>query len=213
MKYNTEYRDKLDRIRRGIIGDAETSKKTVLADAEEKKRSLIETGKAQAETTLKESATRLHADISRETMRRMAAIELEQSMRKLKAKAALMERASEDARTAVADIRNSGNYPDFLKALILEAVLSLKEDDVWVLFDHADDKIITKDLLSSIEIILTFTYNMVIKLDIPEERIKTSGGIIVKAKNKNVLCNNTFDERMELYEGTFRQQVNTELFR
>jgi len=204
---------KLELLKKEIFQEAEAASQQTVGDAENKKNQLIEEGKKKVEQEFKEELSKKRQDVEKETMRKMAAINLEASMKKLRSKAALMQQAVDDAKRELESIRRGENYPDYLKALILEAVLELKEEDIEVYIDARDEKVITKDFLSSIEIILTFTYSLVVKLEIANERITTAGGVVIRARNKNVLCNNTFEERMNLFDGTFRQLIAQELFK
>ncbi|EMR10971.1 hypothetical protein PNEG_00574 [Pneumocystis murina B123] len=90
-------------------------------------------------------------------------------------------------------------YQELLKVLILQGFLQLMETNVIVRGRASDHALIHKVIDDTIETFKNKTH-MELNVTIDEECLPSDGygGIIIFKADKNILVNNTFDERLEL---------------
>jgi vacuolar-type H+-ATPase subunit E/Vma4 len=131
----------------------------------------------------------------------------------LEARAAILEEARAAALLALDGVRATPDYPEVLKALVVEAALALAPaDDLEVLIDERDEAVVSGDFLGSIEIVLTFSHNLATKLALANERIRTAGGVVVRGRGSRVRCDNTLEERLRAAWPDLSRRVAAEVY-
>lgn len=203
--------EKIDNIRQEIFNEAK-SKRDELLNAATKWAENYEKEKTDAiNKKIDEIIQQTKKNAEQQARQLVLSAQVEQKNIRLKKEADLIEEIFIESVDKLELIRKDSNYPEMIKSMITEAILKLTEDDLFIIIDERDENIITRDFLSSIEIIFVFTYNRPIRLDIAEEKIKTSGGIIIKVKDKNLYINNTFEERLNILKNQIKTDIIKEL--
>lgn len=207
-----EQAEKIEAIKRQIIAEATAEARQAVSASEQWAAEHQAEAQKEADAEVGRMFKAAEAEGEARARKIISAAEIEQRSQKLRKQAELMEDAISFAAGKLDTIRQDPNYSEFIKALIIEAALKLGEEEVDVLIDRRDAAIVTQDFLSSIEIIFTFSYNLVIKLDLGESFIETSGGAILRSKRGNVMFNNTFEERLKGVAGEVKRALAAELF-
>lgn len=212
MKSGIEETKQLENIRQEIFREAESAVQETLSKAaksvKEYEEKIISEIEKEAESKFKqfEKETRNRAS------QLIAQTQMECRNKRLQKENELFEQIITAARNKLNLLRDDPNYSEIIKLLIIEAVNKINDDELEILIDARDEKLVTQDYLSSIEIIFTFSYNRVIKLNLSDKRITTTGGIIIKTTQKNLYINNTFEERFKLIENSIRQEIAKTIF-
>ncbi|QSL66581.1 hypothetical protein MERGE_000963 [Pneumocystis wakefieldiae] len=121
-------------------------------------------------------------------------------LRLLKEKEIILNQVFQEAKEILFKLsQDEERYQEILKVLILQGFLQLMETDVIVRGRASDHVLIRKAIDDTIETFKSKT-NMELNVTIDDECLPSDGygGIIIFKTDKNILVNNTFDERLEL---------------
>ena len=204
---------KVAAIRAVILKEAQEEADRILRAAREAAREALAAAHAQADCEA-EAGEQQAADRAEHRLRASAAsANAEAHSRLLTAHSEIMQQAVEETSVRLGEIRAQPEYPELLKALLLEAALTLApHTDLSVMIDPRDASLVTDDFLGSVEIILTFSHNLGTKVSLSNEAIETAGGVVLCARGSNIRCDNTLEERLrtalpELYRMVSQEVV------
>lgn len=191
---------KVEKIRDAIVQESDLKIASIRQSINDEISSKVAEGKKQIDLEFKKILEEEKARIQLFQKRNLSKAILSERNRKLHVQAELIEHAFQFVHQKLQGLRSQGDYyKNILKALIVEAVNFMKDDDHLILqMDEADREIINDDYLGSIEIIFTFNENRSVRFKISDKYIKTLGGVILTAEGKRLCCNNTIEERLEV---------------
>jgi vacuolar-type H+-ATPase subunit E/Vma4 len=188
---------KVAEIRQRILREAEDEAARILGEAQGAAHGTVERTRQEADAATTEAAAAARAQADRLRKARLAAAAAAARTRTLEARTAVLRHAYDAVREGLGALRERPEYPEQLKALIVEAALVLAPaDDLEVLIDPRDEKTVTDDFLGSVEIVLTFSHNLAAHLRLGADRIQTAGGVVLRQRGGSRRCDNTFEERL-----------------
>ena len=202
----------IDNLKREIIAEAETKIQKINDDVTRWIKEYEQKILAEVDQERERILTHYEQSEKSASARVVAQARMDARNRRLAKENELTERLITRAREDLSALRTSENYPEMVKGFIIEAVNQVEESEIEVMIDPRDEKLITADLLSSIEIIFTFSYNRAVKLNLSATKINTAGGVIIKTLGKNLFINNTFEERFRLAEDEIRREIAKSVF-
>lgn len=203
---------KVDEIRARIVQEARAEADRIVAEAKAAAGAAVAKARADADADVARRDKAAREEAERARKQRLAAAHSGARARLLSARAAALEDAYATALGKLQGLRDEPGYAEWLKALLVEAVLALRpHEDLEVLVDARDEKLASDDFLGSVEIVLTFSHNLAVRLALASERIETSGGVIVRARGGNIRCDNTFEERLRGARPELFRRVSSEI--
>ncbi|MFW9806936.1 MAG: V-type ATP synthase subunit E, partial [Candidatus Thorarchaeota archaeon] len=181
-----------------ILGDAESQKKQKLDEARAKAKEITAsiTGKAEMES---------NAEVSRYE----ASAKLQSKYKLLEAKEALIQEVLSSARKHLEDLVKKNAYGKTLEVLIVDAAASLEESDLEIVTPKGHESNID---IKSAEAAVAKSTGKKITLSFSKEKIRATGGVIVRNKDLTRWVDNTFEARLERLEGEVRDTISSILF-
>jgi vacuolar-type H+-ATPase subunit E/Vma4 len=203
---------KVAAIRSVILKEAQEEADRILQAARQAAHEALEAAKAEADREAAAGEQQATERAESRLRANAASASAEARSRLLKARSEIMQQAVEGTAQRLDEIRARPEYPELLKALVLEAALTLAaHSDLTVLIDPRDASLVTDDFLGSVEIILTFSHNLGTKLSLGRETIETSGGAVLCARGSNIRCDNTLEERLRTARPELYRMVSQEV--
>lgn len=184
-----------------IKEDTEKEVKAVLEEARSKADGIIKEAQSRAKGEEEEILHRGAREAELVKQRIIADAKLKARKQKLNVKEAAIQAAFGEAEKELRKFGSTAEYPSVLKKIIKEAVNSIGSEDMEIITNKADRKIVTQDFLKSLS-----KFNIALS----PQTIETSGGVIVRAKNTEV--DNTFETRMARMRDNLRIKVAKILF-
>lgn len=184
-----------------IKEDTEKEVKAVLEEARSKADGIIKEAQSRAKGEEEEILRRGAREAELVKQRIIADAKLKARKQKLNVKEAAIQAAFGEAEKELRKFGSTAEYPSVLKKIIKEAVNSIGSEDMEIITNKADRKIVTQDFLKSLS-----KFNIALS----PQTIETSGGVIVRAKNTEV--DNTFETRMARMRDNLRTKVAKILF-
>eukprot|EP00339_Tiarina_fusa_P011233 CAMPEP_0117028468 /NCGR_PEP_ID=MMETSP0472-20121206/20695_1 /TAXON_ID=693140 ORGANISM="Tiarina fusus, Strain LIS" /NCGR_SAMPLE_ID=MMETSP0472 /ASSEMBLY_ACC=CAM_ASM_000603 /LENGTH=233 /DNA_ID=CAMNT_0004735961 /DNA_START=31 /DNA_END=732 /DNA_ORIENTATION=- len=119
--------------------------------------------------------------------------------------------------------KDEGDYKKLLEALILQALLKMKEQDINIICREQDTKLVEAVLPAVVEKFKEktgITANLTVEkkhrlAPAPREGYKgptCSGGVVLSALGGKILCNNTFEQRLALASEGLLPEIRAILF-
>ncbi len=181
-----------------ILDEAESHKKQKLDDARAKAKEITAsiTGKAEIES---------NAEVSRYK----ASAKLQSKYQLLEAKEVIIEDVMSSVRKHLEDLVKKKAYGKTLEKLIVDAATSLEETDLEIVAPKGHASNID---LKTVEAAVAKTTSKKCKLSVSKENVRATGGVIVRNKDSTRWVDNTFEARLERYEGEIRDTVSSILF-
>ena len=203
--------DKKKALEEEIIADARRKAERIISRAEREAKKIIEDA---------EKGAKRHADeIKKEALERA-----ETEFRKLTAAlAALKERRMLIVREKVIEdimdeaLRKTREKFDqspreYIKQLLLNAVLDMPEDEMTIETNERDKSLIDGDLIAEITEEVRNRQGRTVKLELSNNPARISGGVIVRAKSGRAIYDNSFEERHRRLRDTLRVRLAKLLF-
>ncbi|MCK5534202.1 hypothetical protein KAI68_03725 [bacterium] len=107
----------------------------------------------------------------------------------------------------------SKRYPEVLKQFIIEGILNLEENQVKIIINKADKKIVDKKFISAVETELDKKYSFKVKIDLTTKEMIDDLGVIIKSQNERIVFDNTFQARMKRLDNSIRATIARKLFK
>ncbi|NPD87927.1 MAG: hypothetical protein HGN29_04340 [Asgard group archaeon] len=88
-------------------------------------------------------------------------------------------------------------YEKSLRNMILEAILTLKQQEINVYCRKEDKSILSKQFLDSISAEIKKEQKLDVKINVSEKHITNIGGVILETIDGKISINNTYEKRIE----------------
>ncbi len=186
--------DKTDRI----IKEAELIKNHRLKEAEEQG--------AQIEKSILENANNA---LRSQLIRFEAGAKLRARHALLKAKEELMQEILDNAQNRLREMTSKPEYSDIVVRLVVDAVLVLDAPELEVIFPDGHKTDLTPEVLSKTVEKMT---SRKIKFHFSDEKIRASGGVIIRTPDRKKWVDNTFESRFERMYPEIRERAASILF-
>ncbi len=192
-----------------INSKTEAKEKEILAEAESHKKQKLNDARAKAKEVTAAITGKAEIESNAEVSRYEASAKLQSKYKLLEAKEVLITEVLDTAKKQVEDLVKKKAYAKTLESLIVDAAKSLEETDVVIVAPIGD---VSNIDLKTVEAAVTKATGKKTKLSISKEEIRATGGVIVRNKDSTMWVDNTFEARMERFEGEIRDTISTILF-
>ena len=219
-----------------IKEEASAERERILRDAEEQAKEILEEAKTSLEKRRLAVKRREEKRGEEEKMRIIRSARLEARRIKWSAEQEITNEVFENAKKRIKEVKEEGfkgkSYGEILAGLVKEAAISIsspltagetatgetaedavkegkseESEELEVLVSEEDANFVSQSLLDKISAEISKEEGIKIHLSLSTERIKASGGVIVRRKDGKVEVNNTFEKRMERFMPILRENV------
>ncbi|MCW7080566.1 MAG: V-type ATP synthase subunit E family protein [Candidatus Methanospirare jalkutatii] len=219
-----------------IKEEASAERERILRDAEERAKEILEEAKTSLEKRRLAVKMREEKRGEEEKMRIIRSARLEARRIKWSAEQEITNEVFENAKKRIKKVKEEGfkgkSYEEILAGLVKEAAISIsspltagetatgetaenaakegkseESEELEVLVSEEDANFVSQSLLDKISTEISKEEGIKIHLSLSTERIKASGGVIVRRKDGKVEVNNTFEKRMERFMPILRENV------
>jgi len=219
-----------------IKEEASAERERILREAEEQAKEILEEAKTSLEKRRLAVKRREEKRGEEEKMRIIRSARLEARRIKWSAEQEITNEVFENAKKRIKKVKGEGfkgkSYEEILAGLVKEAAISIsspltagetatgetaenavkereseESEELEVLVSEEDANFISQSLLDKISAEISKEEGIKIHLLLSTERIKASGGVIVRRKDGKVEVNNTFEKRMERFMPILRENV------
>jgi V-type H+-transporting ATPase subunit E len=204
----------------------EQMRKFIEAESAEKCQELADRGRAEALFEQNKQYTTQKAVIDEEFARRYKSYDVERRIetskqvnvnriRVLQAREAALKHVQQEAFKELSKIGVPGPaYEDLLRKLIIQSLLKLKEDEVYIICRKADEGSVQKVIRTAADFYMTKTGQpLTLQLD-PVNRLdpRSCGGVVLSAQRGKILCLNTLEQRLQLATDQRLPEIRDMLF-
>ncbi len=219
-----------------IKEEASAERERILREAEEQAKEILEEAKTSLEKRRLAVKMREEKRGEEEKMRIIRSARLEARRIKWSAEQEITNEVFENAKKRIKKVKEEGfkgkSYEEILAGLVKEAAISIsspltagetatgetaenavkereseESEELEVLVSEEDANFVSQSLLDKISAEISKEEGINIHLSLSTERIKASGGVIVRRKDGKVEVNNTFEKRMERFMPILRENV------
>ena len=219
-----------------IKEEASAERERILREAEEQAKEILEEAKTSLEKRRLAVKMREEKRGEEEKMRIIRSARLEARRIKWSAEQEITNEVFENAKKRIKKVKEEGfkgkSYEEILAGLVKEAAISIsspltagetatgetaenavkereseESEELEVLVSEEDANFVSQSLLDKISAEISKEEGIKIHLSLSTERIKASGGVIVRRKDGKVEVNNTFEKRMERFMPILRENV------
>ena len=219
-----------------IKEEASAERERILREAEEQAKEILEEAKTSLEKRRLAVKMREEKRGEEEKMRIIRSARLEARRIKWSAEQEITNEVFENAKKRIKKVKEEGfkgkSYGEILAGLVKEAAISIsspltagetatgetaenavkegkseESEELEVLVSEEDANFVSQSLLDKISAEISKEEGIKIHLSLSTERIKASGGVIVRRKDGKVEVNNTFEKRMERFMPILRENV------
>jgi len=219
-----------------IKEEASAERERILREAEEQAKEILEEAKTSLEKRRLAVKMREEKRGEEEKMRIIRSARLEARRIKWSAEQEITNEVFENAKKRIKKVKEEGfkgkSYREILAGLVKEAAISIsspltagetatgetaentvkegkseESEELEVLVSEEDANFVSQSLLDKISAEISKEEGIKIHLSLSTERIKASGGVIVRRKDGKVEVNNTFEKRMERFMPILRENV------
>ncbi len=183
--------------------------KEILSEAEEHKQEKLKEARAKAKNVTASITGKAEIEANAEVSRYEASAKLKSKYKLLEAKEALIEEVMSKTRKHLEDLVKKKVYEKTLESLIIDAAAALEESELEIVVAKGHDSQID---LKTLEASVSKKTGRKTKLSIAKENLRATGGAIVRNKDSTRWVDNTFEARLERYDGDIRDAVSSILF-
>jgi len=183
--------------------------KEILSEAEEHKQEKLKEARAKAKNVTASITGKAEIEANAEVSRYEASAKLKSKYKLLEAKEALIEEVMSKTRKHLEDLVKKKVYEKTLESLIIDAAAALEESELEIVVAKGHDSNID---LKTLEASVSKKTGRKTKLSIAKENLRATGGAIVRNKDSTRWVDNTFEARLERYDGDIRDAVSSILF-
>lgn len=183
--------------------------KEILIEAEEHKKEKLKEARTKAKNVTASITGKAEIEANAEVLRYEASAKLKSKYKLLEAKEALIEEVMSETRKHLQDLVKKKAYEKTLESLIIDAAAALEESELEIVVAKGHDSHLD---LKTIEASVGKKTSRKTKLSIAKENLRATGGAIVRNKDSTRWVDNTFEARLERYDGEIRDAVSSILF-
>jgi V/A-type H+-transporting ATPase subunit E len=193
----------------------------IVREADAKASELISEAREEIEDRKKDFILAEEARGLEEKERMVRAARLNAKKLKWNAEEEMTKKALKEAMERIKAVKEKGfkgvSYSEIMAGLIKDASISLiagggTDNELEAVISDDDVPYIDKSILKKISTEISQDMNVPVNLSISSERIKSTGGVIVRGKAGKIEVNNTFEQRMSRYSASIREDIMKTLF-
>nr|MDO8100212.1 V-type ATP synthase subunit E family protein [Candidatus Njordarchaeota archaeon] len=202
--------ERLKKIARKIIGEAEEKAKSLLKEAEKIRKDILEQkrkeGEGEAEKTIRSGME--EADSLKR--QRVAEARLKAKQMIIAAREDLINEALEKCKQKLSELTTSKDYGKILGKLVEEGGIGLGGGELEIIVPTKDQKT-TIDISSIAKRVEKETGNKT-TINMAQGKLRSIGGVVVRKSDGSIVIDNTFDARIERVLRDIRMQTAKVLF-
>lgn len=205
-----------------ITDEVKGEKAEVLSEAREKAEGVLKKARDEIELQKKHFIAAEQEKGLENKERIIRAARLKAKKLRWTAEEELIGKTLEEAVKRIQAVKSEGfkgaEYSNVLGGLIQDAVLSIiagggvPSSELEVVVSTEDASYVNPEMLKEISDEIS-DGGAKIGLSLSEERIKSVGGVIVRRKDGKIVVNNTFEQRMERFSTSLREDIVKALFK
>jgi V/A-type H+-transporting ATPase subunit E len=205
-----------------ITDEVKEEKEEVLSEAREKADGVLKEARDEIELQKKHFIAAEQERGLENKERIIRAARLNAKKLRWTAEEELIGKTLEEAVKRIQAVKSEGfkgaEYSNVLGGLIRDAVLSIiagggvPSSELEVVVSTEDASYVNPEMLKEISDEIS-DGGAKIGLSLSEERIKSVGGVIVRRKDGKIVVNNTFEQRMERFSTSLREDIVKALFK
>ncbi|TFG06338.1 hypothetical protein EU522_01735 [Candidatus Thorarchaeota archaeon] len=196
-----------------IIGIIKTKTATqtgkIVSDAETYKNERIRRAKERAETIVENASTKADNEVKLEISKYEASAILKQKYMILNTKEGIMKEVLDSAWDQATKRVGKADYKMILTRLAVQGGAALDVDEIEILLPDGIKTTIDEDEVAKA---IKEQTGRTPSVKISKEKIRASGGLIVRAKDGTKWVDNTFEARQERHDSDIRDAIATILF-
>ncbi|MFW9889243.1 MAG: V-type ATP synthase subunit E [Candidatus Thorarchaeota archaeon] len=181
----------------------------IIAEAEDFKKQRIKKAKERATSITEAIAGKAEREADAEVAKYHASAKLQAKYRLLESKEAIMDEVFATAWDKLQKSVLDKKYDETVFNLAVDAGASLQETELELVLPEGQ-----KVSLTAAELAKAITKESGVKtsVDISKEKIRATGGVLVRAKDGTKWVDNTYDARKNRFEAELRDRVASALF-
>jgi F-type H+-transporting ATPase subunit b len=199
-----------DRLLEGIAEEAQQEAKKIKDEAEQQAAEIVNGAKKRAEKILEEAEQRGEEQARIIRSKNGQNIDAERRRLRLKTEERLFDRALELIHERLAQLRDSGEYPDILRSWIAEGALGLGVEEAEVNAPAQERELITEELLGEAEEELR-SLGGETKLRLSDKAPISGQGVVVEESGGRLAYRNTVEARLQRYNAEVRRMIYEEI--
>lgn len=215
-----------------IKEEAVSEEAQIISEAKEKAKLKLKEAKAQIEVQKKNFIDAEERKGVEERERMVRAARLNARKLKWQSEEGLIAKVLEESMKRITEVKKEGfkgnSYSNILAGLIKDAAMSIiagsggtstsisrdSELNVILSDEDADASFVTPDMLNKIaDEISAGAGGVDVHLSLSDDRIRSTGGVIVRGKDEKIEVNNTFEQRMARFSTSLREEIVKNLFK
>ncbi len=201
----------IENILNGLKDDTKAEIKKIMDEAEEYKNNRLKVARRNAEIHKRRILKEAEKKAEYIKKRVLANIELDIKRMNLLKESKIVEDVFENLRTRIKLFRDSEKYRDFIYSLIEEGMRKIGEKRIKVILDDGDRNILENNFIKII--IKKINENgYAINEDDVLFRRNISGGVIIEAKDKPIIYNNTIGSRLKRMHDMMLNIIYNDIF-
>jgi len=201
----------LEALKREIFESANRRREEILKEAREKADKIVEEAKDKAERIIERKREAIIKELSEKKKAALAVARLEGKKKVLETRGSLVDKAFEEAKKKLIEIKDGKDYLNILIKFIAEAIKELGKDEVNIRVSSSDYEFMKKNL-KIIEKNVSKKIGKKVVLNLIEEHVNIIGGVIVSSKGDQIIYTNSFDSRINRVYDEMRDEVIKILF-
>ncbi|MFX1560353.1 MAG: V-type ATP synthase subunit E [Promethearchaeota archaeon] len=183
--------------------------KEILAEAESQRKQKLDNARAKAKEITASITGKAEVESNAEVSRYEASAKLKSKYQLLDAKEVLIKEVMSSVRKHLEGLVKKKDYSKTLEKLIVDAAASLEETDLEIVAPKGHASNID---LKTVEAAVAKATGTKCKLSVSKEEVRATGGVVVRNKDSTRWVDNTFEARLERYEGQIRDTISSTLF-
>ncbi len=195
-----------------IRKDAEEEVKAILGRAEASARRKIEEAEKEATGTARQITGAADAEAKKIESRTMSGASLETRKTMLKTQGEIIEEVLAGVGTRLRELRETGEYLDFLKKLSVQGISAIGEEECVLVPGAEDKELFTAELIAEIGKLVVETSGRKITVSLSHDLAPEGHGVRVYSGSRRMLFDNTLEARMERLTDELRNLVAREAF-
>ena len=183
--------------------------KEIISEAEKFKQTKLNEAKKRADEAATAITKKAELEANSELSKYEASAKLKSKYKMLEAKDILIKEVLESTQKKLEDVVGKAEYKKILERLIVDGCVSLGVDSVELIFPAKHS---SKVEVAPIEKMVA-KEGVKVKIAVSKDTVRSVGGVIIRTKDGTKWVDNTFEARLERFEGKARDTISDILFK
>jgi len=188
-----------------IREEAEYQYREILQKARNEAEEIIQQARRQAESQREELFNALKKELAKAEEKIISMFNLEKKRIILEGKRAFVEDVMDAVKKEAEAFRNSVEYPDFLKKVIMEGLSVIDDENIDVIYSQIDSRFINDAFINEVTLLARDRFHPGVNIKFQKGDFKDIG-IIMQSQDGRRIYDNRFSARLKrVYEDVYAQ--------